>query len=543
MVTQPARENSVDRLRRDRDRFVAFAFAGADILIELDADGVIRFTAGALALIGRAADQLTGTRLLDLVGPSHKTAVRELLNGDGHAFRSGDQEISLQSTASSLIGFRMTGYQLADMDNHFFISLAHTEPEAQAVNRPNLLRDIPGIMPSDGFTVSATGKLSDPDAEMSLIELAGLDALSGRVETDEIASFLRDTIDELRAKSLDGESVAALGSERLGVIHNRDTDMSEVSDAVAQRAREMDPEGEGIIVGRTQIDLNAGGLNESEAIRALVYTINRFAKEGLKTGLGSLRDGYKAMLNDTIGRMEAFRELVNESKFEIAYQPIVSLTDRKVHHYEALVRFGSGDQSPYDLITFAEDLDMITSFDQTMCERIIEEVSGNQTLRVPVAVNLSANSIQNPQFITELEFMLASDLALSRKLMFEITESYEIADLGAANKAIQTLRKHGYRVCLDDFGVGATNFDYLRVLQVDYVKIDGSYVRSVLSKPQAKSFLKAIVHLCDDLGIQTIAEYVEDEETARFLRANRVRFGQGYLFGKPIIGLPEPAHA
>jgi len=543
MATQPEREFAIGRLRKDRDRFVAFAFAGADILIELDADGGVRFSAGALALIGHTTSQLIGTPLIDLVGPDHQAAVQLLLDNATGAERNSAQEISLKASDGHLVSFRMTGYQLADMDDHFFISLAYTGAEVPVARKPDLLSQIPGVMPSDSFTAAASDKLSDPNTEMSLIELAGLDALSDRVEPDEIAGFLRDTIDKLRAKSLGGDSVATLGTERLGVIHDRGADIKEVSDAVTEQARALDPEGKGITVDRTQIDLSDAGLDEGAAIRALVYTINRFAKTGPKAGLASLRDGYEAMLNDTIGRMEAFRELVAESNFDIAYQPIVSLADRRVHHYEALVRFGDGDQSPYDLITFAEDLDMITSFDQTMCERTIEAVRECEDLRVPVAINLSANSIQNSEFMIALEAMLEKNQTLSRKLMFEVTESYEIADLAAANNAIQALRKRGFRVCLDDFGVGATNFDYLRVLQVDYVKIDGSYVRSVLSEPQAKSFLKAIVHLCDDLGIQTIAEFVEDEETARFLRANRVRFGQGYLFGKPTLGLPTAATA
>ncbi len=543
IVAQPNRDSAVDRLRRDRDRFVAFAFAGADILIELDADGAIRFTAGALALIGHTTSQLTGTPLIDLVGPQHQADFQALLDGKGGADRRGAQETSFRSADGKLIDFRMTGYRLADMNNHFFISLARIDARPTPARESALLSAISGVMPSDGFTAAASEKLSDPNTEMSLIELTGLDAMSDRVKPEELAGFLHDTIDSLRAKSLDAKSVATFGPERLGVIHNRDADIDGVSDAVAEKARAIDPEGQGITVGRTRIDLNASGLDEGDAIRALVYTISRFAKAGPEAGLGSLRDGYEAMLDDTIGRMEAFRELVADSNFDIAYQPIVNLADRKIHHYEALVRFGDGDQSPYDLITFAEDLDMISSFDQTMCERIIEAVSAVDSLRLPVAINLSANSIQNSGFMGTLESMLAGDQGLSRKIMFEVTESYEIADLAAANKAIQSLRKRGFRVCLDDFGVGATNFDYLRVLHVDYVKIDGSYVRSVLSEPQAKAFLKAIVHLCDDLRIQTIAEFVEDEETARFLRANRVRFGQGYLFGKPKLGLPAAAAA
>ena len=367
--------------------------------------------------------------------------------------------------------------------------------------------------------------------------------MSRRADADDLAQFLSSTIEKLRAKSVDGKSVTTFGGERVGVIHDSDTDIGEVSDAFAEQARAIDPEGQGITMARTEIELDKSGLSDADAVRALVYTINRFAKSGPDAGLGSLNDGYEAMLDDTLGRMEAFRSLVESSNFEIAYQPIVNLADRRLHHYEALVRFDGGDQSPYDLITFAEDLDMITSFDLSMCERIIEAVKEDDSLKVAVAVNLSANSIQNAQFMKTLDGLLAVNQRLSRKLLFEITESYEISDLKSANKAIQTLRSRGYRVCLDDFGVGATNFDYLRILQVDYVKIDGSYVRSVLNEPQAKSFLKAIVHLCDDLGIQTIAEFVEDEETARFLRANRVRFGQGYLFGRPEIGLPAQANA
>jgi EAL domain-containing protein (putative c-di-GMP-specific phosphodiesterase class I) len=540
-ATQPERENAVDRLRKDRDRFVAFAFAGADILIELDADGAIRFTAGALALIGRSTKQQTGTPFVDLVGPYHRTAVQSFLDNDGGAERKGLRDISLKSTDGSLAGFRMTGYRLADMDDHFFISLARREVAAPAAGKPAHLSDMPGVMPSDGFTAAASQKLADPNTEMSLIEFAGLDALGSRVGPEEIAMFMRDTVDSLRAKSVDGGSVAALGSERLGVIHDRDADIDAVNEAAADRARMIDPEGLGITVDRTEIDLGGAGLDEGDAIRALVYTINQFAKSGPKAGLNSLRDGYEAMLQDTLGRMEAFRSLVSESDFDVVYQPIVSLSDRKTHHYEALVRFGDAEQSPYDLITFAEDLDMITSFDRSMCQRIIDLVSADDNMRVPIAVNLSAKSIESQEFLSALDTMLANKKGLSRKLMFEITESYEIADLAAANQAIQALRNRGFRVCLDDFGVGATNFDYLRTLQVDYVKIDGSYVRSVLSEPQAKAFLKAIVHLCDDLRIQTIAEFVEDEATARFLRANRVRYGQGYLFGKPTLGLPSAA--
>lgn len=542
---QPTSDSAIDRIRDDRDRFVAFAFTDADILIELDAAGAVLYSAGALAHIGRTEHQLADVAFIDLVDAESATSLRSLFENANDRERWHAIDIRVGTPSGDLVAFRASGYRLPEMDNHVFLSLALVVTDAPAhkveteASKADVFADVSDVLPSDNFTAAASERLADPNTELSLIEFTGLDDLSRRASAEDMAQFVAETIDKLREKSVDGQSVTTFGGERVGVIHSRGTNIGEVGDTLAEQARAIDPDGHGITMDRTAIELGEPGLDEAEAVRALVYTVNRFAKSGIHAGLGSLREGYQAMLDDTLGRMDAFRDLVANNKFEIAYQPIVNLADRRLHHYEALVRFDGGDQSPYDLITFAEDLDMITSFDLNMCERIIEAVRDNEDLSVPVAVNLSANSVQNGKFMAALEHLLRTSRIKPRSILFEVTESYEISDLQAANEAIQSLRGRGFRVCLDDFGVGATNFDYLRVLQVDYVKIDGSYVESVLNDTQAKSFLKAIVHLCDDLGIQTIAEFVEDEETARFLRANRVRFGQGYLFGKPQVGDPS----
>ena len=143
--------------------------------------------------------------------------------------------------------------------------------------------------------------------------------------------------------------------------------------------------------------------------------------------------------------------------------------------------------------------------------------------------------------------MCSSDLALHKmlkpcddireELMFEVTESAKITDLDATNTVIQSIRGLGHHVCLDDFGAGAAAFQYLRALQVDYVKIDGIYVREALTKPNAPAFLRAMASLCKELGIETVGEFVETDEIAKFLVQVGVQFGQGYLFGKPGMGV------
>ena len=95
------------------------------------------------------------------------------------------------------------------------------------------------------------------------------------------------------------------------------------------------------------------------------------------------------------------------------------------------------------------------------------------------------------------------------------------------------MRASGHKVCLDDFGVGAAAFEYLRAIDIDFVKIDGSYVQSALENTKSSHFLRAIAGLCRDLGVATVAEMVEDEYCVKYLVSAGIDYGQGYYFGRP----------
>jgi EAL domain-containing protein (putative c-di-GMP-specific phosphodiesterase class I) len=537
--------SSATRLKHERDRFVAFAFAGADILLELDANGVVRFAAGALALLGRSASELAGTPLAALVAAEHQDRLRRLLPGAGRADGRRTGRLDLCAADGARIGVRVSGYRLREMGDRTFMSLTHLGAGSdEATTSPADARTA-RTMPSDSFTALAVDKLTaasegGPGFDLTLMELGGLTALRERVGVEEVEAFMEDVVERVRALSAGGEGVTAFGPEKLGVIHDSGAGVEQIGEEIAERSREMDPDGGGMSVGCTTIDLNAHDLSESDGIRALVYTVSQFATTGAALDFKSLREGYDAMLKDTFGRMEAFRRLLVADNFEVAFQPIVALQDRAVHHHEALVRFTDDPArtSPFELIKFAEDTDLILEFDYAMCRRVIRMIESAGREALPIAINISARSLTNDRFLASLTALLDRTPGMSKSLLFELTESFNISDLHAADSALQALRERGYRVCLDDFGVGATNLDSLRQLHVDFVKIDGSYVSSVLTTLRSKAFLKMIVELCGKLRIKTIAEFVEDEQTAMFLLYNDVEFGQGYLFGKPQLGLP-----
>jgi EAL domain-containing protein (putative c-di-GMP-specific phosphodiesterase class I) len=128
---------------------------------------------------------------------------------------------------------------------------------------------------------------------------------------------------------------------------------------------------------------------------------------------------------------------------------------------------------------------------------------------------------------------LAAHAVAPRRLIFEITETAAVADLGQARHFLATLRSLGCRFAIDDFGIGFSSFYYLKHLPVDYLKIDGSFIRDIGKSPADAALVSAIVEVARTLGIGTIAEHVEDAETAHWLRDHGVDYGQGHYLGTP----------
>lgn len=235
------------------------------------------------------------------------------------------------------------------------------------------------------------------------------------------------------------------------------------------------------------------------------------------------------------------QEVIAERRFEIAFQPVVRLGDRRIHHVEALLRLDAGhpDLVPAEFIRIAERGGVVAELDAAMVARVIERLRdvGEKGTPVPVAVNLSGHSIDRPEFMGRLDALLQGRRALTSLLIFEITNSARIRDLEAANAVIQDLRFRGYKVSLDDFGTGGAAFEQLRAIEVDFVKIDGSYVEAALTDAKGRAFVTAMANLCRELGTATIAEQVEDPDSVAFLRGCGIEYGQGYLFGRPELNV------
>ena len=279
------------------------------------------------------------------------------------------------------------------------------------------------------------------------------------------------------------------------------------------------------------------GISEAEAVKAAVYAMKQAASSERAVTMKALTGGYERRLEKVRNQLRVFKKIVVQEKFDVALQPIVDLNGGGLHHFEALARFDANfySGSPFEFMCFAEDVGVIHEFDLAMTMRVVSLLKRVRRIGfdAKIAVNISGRSIQSQAFLRHFFRILEDCADIRNQLSFELTESSQIDDLETTNRVLSRIRDFGHKVALDDFGAGAAGLQYLRVLKVDYVKIDGIYVRKALEDAESRAFLKSITDLCSGLGIQTIGECIEVHEQEELLAAIGVGYGQGWLYGKP----------
>ena len=557
-VQSVSRRDPLGDLRQERDRFVALAFSASDVLFELDRDGCVVFTAGAAgALLGAQAGELIGRIFLDLVAPGDRTMIREALAAARTGTRINGLACHLEGQLGRTPPLTLLGYQVPDLDGHFFLGLRLGAPAATLFTAPaGITHTESGLADARAFA-SLTGErladlVSDGESKLTMLRLGELEQLRQRLDAEHRREMAAAIGGALRASAIGGDLAGEIGDGSYGLVHRPDVDLEALRRRIEEITRRADPDRRGIEVARATVALDPQTGGADEAAKALNYIFTQFAEAAPESfSIATLTQGLGAMVNDAGSRIAHFKDILRNGQFAIAFQPVVDLNTHRPHHFEALARFPHlpDGASPYDTITFAEQTGMIRDFDLAMCERVVDwlQMAGRQGQRYKVAVNLSGTSIASKPFVMELHKLLRSHQGLAESLIFEITESAKIRDLEAVNATVQSLRGAGHKVCLDDFGAGAAAFQYLRDLEVDVVKIDGAYVRGALETEKGMAFLRAMTGLCHDLGITTVAEMVEDRQSLQFLRDCGVGYGQGYLFGRPSLDIgafdaPRPSN-
>lgn len=526
------------QLKEQRDRFLAFSFASADLFLEVDEDGEITFTLGAaVGLTGIDHTKLQGHKWLEIFDKKDRAILTSMRQKARTGERCGPLQVRMdkdlcQGKEAIFTAIKMPGterfYMAIGFVSELMLRLANIVKEQEEIS----------LLDKDTFLMAAKDALDlarsiGDDIDMTLLDIADPNAIRSKLGEEIWEQFLESLTTMLSENSVDGHSIAEISAGRYSILHDKEIKSDTLRSQVEELTKEQDPDGVGFDIESKTVSADLQTLNERETTKALIYTINEFERKGTSLNIDNLNNSFKAYVSANAQKMQQFKTAIEQLRFDIIFHPIVSLENYELQHYEMLSKF-TEEGSTHEWIIFGEDIGMAADFDIAVCERAINHLLYNASnTRTKFSVNLSGQSIQNEQFFKTLYAKLTMNKDLAERMIFEITESTTIEKLDMVNKFIKQLQEVGFRVCLDDFGTGAASLQYLQQLEVDMVKIDGLYTRKFLTSERDYVMIKNLVQMCKDLEIDVIAEKIETEEEENQMKSLGVQYGQGYRYAKP----------
>lgn len=247
--------------------------------------------------------------------------------------------------------------------------------------------------------------------------------------------------------------------------------------------------------------------------------------------------GHSANRLQSISLIEEVTCALAEDRLLLAYQPVVRANaPDEVAFYECLIRMRdrNGDLiQAKDFIPVTEKMGMVRLFDRRVLALAFETLHKHPTIRL--SINLSPQSVQDSIWLQQFMDLARGNPNVSERLTIEITESSAIYDINKMAMFVDQVREFGCSFALDDFGAGYTSFRHFKQLKLDMVKIDGLFVRGLCDDPDNQLFVQTLVKIAENFGMVTVAEMVDDAQSAELLREYGVDYFQSYYFGKPEI--------
>jgi diguanylate cyclase (GGDEF)-like protein/PAS domain S-box-containing protein len=546
--------------REAEERLHALVQNASDVIAIVTPDAAIRYCSPSVErMLGYDADELAGTSFTTLVHEGDAARVQRFL-----------------SECSSRAGSTFVGeWRLVHRD--------HSSRHVETVGA-NLM-DNPQVQ---GLVLTARD-ISDRKAlEQQLAHQALHDALTNlanqtlfkerlghalarcRRRTASLAVLFIDldnfkAVNDSRGHNV-GDEVLALLAERLGTcVREADTvariggdefavlleDVRSESDAIDAGERIVASLGAPLIVRGIETVTGASiGIAMRSSADETADELTRNADVAMyaakRNGKGRFEIFDPSMHSAVIERLELERDLrraIDSHELLMYYQPILDLHSGAVHSLEALVRWQHPTRGlllPESFLPLAEETGLIVPIGRFAMEqacrqlRVWHGLNGAHDL-ISVSVNLSARQLQDPRIVDDLKDAITKAGVDPRCLILEITETSLVQDLMTASRRLEALRAIGIRIALDDFGTGYSSLSYLQRFRVDVLKVDRSFT-AAHREGDGSTLTKAIIALGRALGLQTVAEGIEDAEEHGWMASLGCEFGQGFHFARPMAG-------
>jgi diguanylate cyclase (GGDEF)-like protein len=252
----------------------------------------------------------------------------------------------------------------------------------------------------------------------------------------------------------------------------------------------------------------------------------------------------RSRMTSDIGWSQRVKQAIREDRFRLVYQPIQGVRSGAVEHYEVLVRLpveGGEVVLPGVFLPVAQRFGFLAEIDRWVIRHALAALAAVRAegRDVCFSINLSSQGLEDATLLDLVREQLAQHGLPAGAVVFEITEQTAVRYLDHAQHVLQGLIGFGCRLALDDFGKGFSSLSYLKHLPVEFIKIDGAFVRNLGDDPIDQAMVRSIVQVAQALDKQTIAEFVQDQKSVELLRAAGVDYLQGYFIGRPADELPQ----
>ncbi len=302
--------------------------------------------------------------------------------------------------------------------------------------------------------------------------------------------------------------------------------------------------------GPVSATISAGCLSIDETVPTVINAMSK-AEEALTQAKDGRHDNFvifepsamkESQRRNTASMGETLISALNDRRLVLAYQPIVNAESGEADHYECLLRLLREDGellSAGAFIPVAEKLGFVRLIDQRVLELVAEALLSSDKARL--SVNVSGMTTADTNWIKDLSHFLRSKPEAAERLVVEITETVAIDDIEESAKFVSAVKDLGCKVAIDDFGAGYTSFRNLKALDVDMVKIDGSFIKGLSENRDNQFFARTLVELARNFRLATVAEWVGGDVDMNLLRTYGVDYFQGFHLGAPSVNTPWQA--
>lgn len=579
------RKKYADELAKSEQRFRDFADSSADWLWEVNENFEFTYISpGIKQTLGYTAEEMIGRMKLDALFSKNSDMTRELIESRVERRQPyRDIEFWTKSKDGERVCLRISAVPVFNERQEFSgYRGAATNITTSKIDRENMFRlattdHLTGLLNRARFgeELDRTLSLAKRHKTQGVLLFIDLDQFKGINDTyghDAGDALIRSVADVLGENVRSTDIVARLGGDEFGIImHNIDVGRAKVKvQKIINKLDALRVPYDGVTIHCTmsigmipypQEDKDSNSLLMSADLamyrakelgrnRLYIYgeEISKENREENQT-MVERKDTIKAHLQS----VHNLRKALESGNFEMHYQPIVPYDDNTKIHYEALVRIRDeqGNIIPPGLfIEAAEQYGLIQKLDMCVVEKCIQQQLDMKKKghECHLSINLSGKSIGDQDILKELKKVVTKYKKRGfdpQKITFEVTETAAMNDPNALKELeklqsfIAVLKKMGFKFSLDDFGTGYSSFNYIKHLNVDYIKIDGSFILPLEKSKKDRVFVKAIVDLAKGLGLKTVAEFVENEEILKILCELGIDMAQGYHLSKPEVNLEQ----